>query len=1454
MRKLTVSTLLFLCFFGCIYVLFSNLRKTSLPATSLITMKGPGSEEDNEEEDEMDKAMEQEFLLTRDTRLGAIPKERLIKAAEIRDQKFAKQASSRTNTATAGITWTERGPNNVGGRTRALLYDLNGGPGYTKVWAGGVGGGIWYTNDITVASPVWNKVDDFLANLAVTTLAQDATNPQNLYAGTGEGWFNADAIQGLGIWQSTNGGTAWTQMASTNNNNFQSVQKIIAYTNAGTNYLFAATRSNVGGFGGLMRSTDGGASWTRILASGVGGGSSNRGADIERGADGTLYCSMGIFDTDGIYRSVDNGATWMKIYTASAEYRIELACAPSNADKIYAMVSDNAGSPALKKIIVTANATAATPTWASVTLPTWCDGGTSKTDMTRGQAWYDMIALVDPSNENTVYIGGVDLMKTTNGGTSWTQISQWASGCGGMSTVHADNHALVFKPGSGTELLAGNDGGIFRSGDAGATFSNRNTSYNVTQFYADAIHPTLTNYFLAGAQDNGTQKFNAAGVSATTSPTGGDGGFPHIDQANGNIQFTAYTGNNINVSTNGGTNFYSINLGTGTGSFINPTDYDDKSKIFYAGNASGSFKRWINPSLPNSPYSAVTVSAFGSGTVTHITASPLTANRVYFGLSNGRLVRVDNAHTGNSLTGVLMFTHPSGSQSVSSVAVDPTNEDHMLVTYSNYGISSIYESFNATSASPTFSSLDNNGINLPDMPVRWAMFDPRNSDWALIATELGVWSTDNLNGTATDWQPTNTGFANVRVDMLQYRPTDGLIAAATHGRGLYTATVPIAKSIMFSAPGSSDIESSANGTSGCQGYKEYDIPLSITSAPVGDATVTISVAGNSTATQGVDFDFTTNGNFASSSNTLTFPSGSAASQTFKLRVYDDEAVELAEAINFIFTVTGSDAVKSNYNSTYLFALNDNDGNPYGSSTADYTVGVNSATAYLFGVNSSTGSIANNRGRVQYLYLASELQNAGLKAGVINSLKFTVAQKNSGATAYTGFTVSMANSAVSTLNAGFTSTGLTQVFTGNLTTTTGVNTIALSPGFTWDGTSNLVVQFCYDNGAGTVANDYVNGTSLLSNAYYMVSRVQTSAGTGCTLGAQYGFNERMDITFNSANNSTAIESALNASKTSNVAGSTNYNFYSTADGELIASLNNASASLGCVTARIDETGSAWQSFTSGQRSQKVFEITPTTNSGASYTVTLFYTNAELAGKNPASLNLIKTTAASASAANAGNSVIVTPSVIDYGSYKAFTATFTGSSRFFLVENSIVLPLVLKEFDGKLNARSHSELRWITSSERNTKEFLVERSVDGTNFSQIGSVSAVGNSSGETSYNLIDPYYAEAINYYRLKMVEKDGHYQYSPVVIIKNPESIKKNIRVINNPFTDHLGFFFSQVPSEKIGLTLFDVSGKIHYRNSVVVSGNILNVDVSSIHLSKGNYIVQLKTNEETVAFKIVKQ
>ena len=152
-------------------------------------------------------------------------------------------------------------------------------------------------------------------------------------------------------------------------------------------------------------------------------------------------------------------------------------------------------------------------------------------------------------------------------------------------------------------------------------------------------------------------------------------------------------------------------------------------------------------------------------------------------MGNGPLIRVDNANTATP-TVKFLYTSPS-TKTVSCVAVDPANEQHLLLTYSNYGVVSVYETTNADAATPTWTSVEG---DLPDMPVRWALFDPRNTARAILATEMGVYATDLLAGAATAWSPL-PNLTNTRISMLKYRAADKLVVAATYGRGLFTSRI-----------------------------------------------------------------------------------------------------------------------------------------------------------------------------------------------------------------------------------------------------------------------------------------------------------------------------------------------------------------------------------------------------------------------------------------------------------------------------------------------------------------------------------------------------------------------------------------------------------------------------------------------------------------------------------------
>ena len=349
-------------------------------------------EENFAKKDRPDLAMEQNFLMTMDPVTRTVPRDKLFLAYEMSERM--RNASSRV------FQWQEHGPNNVAGRTRAILFDpLD--PDGKKVWAGGVAGGLWYTDDITEFPTIWNSVDQFWDNIAISAIACDYNNPGVMYVGTGEGWFNADAVGGAGIWKTEDGGLSWVHLQNTVNDNFYNIQKIVVHPI--TSEIFVATSGYYGNSdGGIYLSDNGGDNWTLVLES---SGSRSRAADIEITSNGTIYATLGIFYTDGLYRS-ENGRNWTKLNNgsngfpsgSSSEFdRLEISV--TNADPSVVYVAGRSTAGGSNDVGIFLRSSDRGLSWESMTVPRDPNG----THFTRGQAWYDLILASDPQDADILY-------------------------------------------------------------------------------------------------------------------------------------------------------------------------------------------------------------------------------------------------------------------------------------------------------------------------------------------------------------------------------------------------------------------------------------------------------------------------------------------------------------------------------------------------------------------------------------------------------------------------------------------------------------------------------------------------------------------------------------------------------------------------------------------------------------------------------------------------------------------------------------------------------------------------------------------------------------------------------------------------------------------------------------------------------------------------------------------
>lgn len=698
-------------------------------------------------------AAEYEYAITKNPFTNKVPYHKRYEAME-QTRQILNQRS-----AIGGVEWTERGPKNVSGRTRTIMFDPNF-ESNQKVWTGGISGGLWYNSDVE-NNGEWQAVNDFWENISVSCLAFDPSNTQNFYAGTGEGWTYS-SVRGAGIWQSSNAGTSWSRLESTDNENFYYVQSIKV---SSTGRVFASTNS------GLYYSDNAGTSWTQAIEGFFG--------DIELTSDGTLYAAKGRRMMEGtVYKSTNNGDSWTDLMiTTDYTERTELASSPSNPDVIYAVSSIDRDISWFKKSID------AGANWIDISIPMYLDQQTcseSSSDFTRGQAWYDLIMKVNPEDEDMVYVGGIDWHKTTNGGSSWDAVSYWTGGC--TDYVHADQHEMAFFPGDNSKALVGCDGGIYFINNMVSGFNSElhvNNNYNVTQFYGCAMeNVSASNYMLAGAQDNGTQRFTQAGFGTTSQATGGDGGLCFIDQDDSQIQITSYVYNNWRLSTNGGQNFeYYPN--TNNGSFINPAAYDSETNILYASSSPDSlFVSDVINDGASGNYLAIE-NGIGDARISAVKISQYSENVIFIGTNLGQIYRITNANTNPTATN-LNVNLPLYSN-VSSIDLGES-EDKILLTSSNYGVASVWQTTNGGS------NWTNIEYNLPDMPIRGCLYNPGNTNQILLATETGVWSINDIS-TETEWVPSNSGLANVRCDQLIYRNSDKMVAVATYGRGLFTSDI-----------------------------------------------------------------------------------------------------------------------------------------------------------------------------------------------------------------------------------------------------------------------------------------------------------------------------------------------------------------------------------------------------------------------------------------------------------------------------------------------------------------------------------------------------------------------------------------------------------------------------------------------------------------------------------------
>ncbi|WP_046745685.1 T9SS type A sorting domain-containing protein [Kordia zhangzhouensis] len=768
---------------------------------------------------------EQQWELTINPSLGRPTPENLVR---LQRELATQNIQERTPGDGIDNNWEERGPNDIGGRTRAILFDPNDinnpnpNDDYTRVFAGSVSGGLWVNDDITDANTSWQLVTGLPDNISVTVIIADPNDSNILYLGSGESYTNGYGV-GSGVYKSTDGGITWQQVLGGNVGTASAdgasyyvdgifhVNDLVARNNNGTTEIYAAIASaayrdasspfNILGFDerGVYKSDTGGSSWTRFPIQYPGGGTYLNPNDIEidNNNDIWLATTNDFFNNPGgyIYQSTD-GNSFQLIYTFPNAQRTEIEPSQINSGTFWILAEINRQAD----LFVTTNNF---NTVNSFVEPVDADSGIPATDFTRGQAFFDLVIEADV-NDN-LYVGGIDLFKYNASNANWDQISKWKNDSGlqniTASFVHADQHAIVFRPNNNNHAVIGNDGGVYFSDtfsaatNNAAAISHRVKNYNVTQFYYGAIAEgdiVDGDDILGGTQDNGSLAAIDASsqINSFTPVITGDGAFTEIDEADGyaiisfpflNHAYIPYP--SLDIFSGYFIAFESNPSSFREGEFINAAELDKTNNVLFtnASISNGAFQigkhsninggngnvvtfEFTDPLLDNAP-TALKISADG--------------HTLYAGLKNGRLLKITNAHTETPT-----FTDISDASFVGSISDIEfgQSENELLVTFHNYGITNIWYSTNQGI------TWENKEGDFPDIPVKCILMNPllTNGEEVIIGTELGVWRTQNFNTNSPNWTRSDNGMRAVAVLDLDLRTSDNTVLATTHGRGFFT--------------------------------------------------------------------------------------------------------------------------------------------------------------------------------------------------------------------------------------------------------------------------------------------------------------------------------------------------------------------------------------------------------------------------------------------------------------------------------------------------------------------------------------------------------------------------------------------------------------------------------------------------------------------------------------------
>ena len=637
--------------------------------------------------------------------------------------------------------WMPSGPYTTGGRVKSIL------PHPTKkntIYIGTASGGVWVTDD---AGLTWKPIMDDANAIAFGSLCFDPSNTDVIYAGTGEQVSGSNTLLGCGLLRSEDAGATWQIVGLTQVGSFSRI-----YCHPKNPNLLMASCMN--GNAGVYRSLDRGVSWTKLASGNV------YDMTINPTDENEWFITV---DEYGVMYSDDMGDSWRPKNTGiiGTVGRFSITQSPTNPDRLYVLAQLNG----LASIFHT---TDRGETWTAGyedSRGCFFDGSCTPP----GQGSYDNYITISPTNPDVCFAGGIDIWKTTNGGTSWSNLTGGYSDGNGSNVVHVDQHCMAYDPFSPNTVYAGCDGGMVKSNDAGINWFSINEGLAISQFYAFDIDPTDENKAYGGTQDNGTL-WSQANVGWDTL-WGGDGMVTIVNYNNPNIVY----GN-----TQRG-NPFRVNFGNNTGRYV--TDGIDM----------GESALWVAP-MVMSPADDLTLlhgrqrvwRTYDGGDFWYETSPPFVNNVAAIEMSPADPAVIWAA----SSTGDIMLAEDDGfewrkanrssltNRYISDIECSRVDRETAWISYGTYGDPNVWKT---TDLGETWTSLWD---GMPDVAVSSIKVHPDDENILFIGTDVGVFA--SYNG-GRNWVPYGKGLPRTPVFDIRISSTFGFIQCVTYGRSAWKA-------------------------------------------------------------------------------------------------------------------------------------------------------------------------------------------------------------------------------------------------------------------------------------------------------------------------------------------------------------------------------------------------------------------------------------------------------------------------------------------------------------------------------------------------------------------------------------------------------------------------------------------------------------------------------------------